>query len=278
MMTETRTTTELDVLCAEIAEQALLMRSAMEQRKRIRNACGAFVRRLIGWSAADDEAERKRMRAAAQAAIAAIEKGEEPEILSPACLVLAQEYVNCVLASCEPWEVKEKVHRKQLGKLSKRLPVWMWAEGVKGLGEVMLGQIIAETGNLDNYPNPAKVWKRLGQAPRDCYKMIKKDGTEGITEPKQRKAVVWNAAECLIKAAGPYYQLYLERKAYEEERYADETVMDNGRKMTKGWRAARAERVMVKRMLCDLWAAWRKEDSRLPAGRQAESAEKRIGV
>ena len=149
------------------------------------------------------------------------------------------------------------MHKKALEKLAKRLPVWEWAAGVKGLGPDMLGQIVAEAGNLNNYPNPAKLWKRLGQAPREEYEMIKKDGTVGIAEPKQRKAVVWNAGECLIKAAGPYYQLYVAHKAKEAVQYPDDTVMPNGRKMTKGWRAARAARVMRKQMLVDLWAAWK---------------------
>jgi hypothetical protein len=49
--------------------------------------------------------------------------------------------------------------------LAAKLPVAPWIESVRGAGLLGLASIIAETGSLDNYANPAKLWSRLGFAP-----------------------------------------------------------------------------------------------------------------
>src|SRR5579859_4182360 len=60
--------------------------------------------------------------------------------------------------------VERKRWEKNLSVLAKTLEVWPWAQGVRGVGPLSLGQIVAETGDLGLYANPAKVWKRMGLA------------------------------------------------------------------------------------------------------------------
>jgi hypothetical protein len=56
---------------------------------------------------------------------------------------------------------------KSMVQLAKQLPVasWVAQPEQRGFGLLMLAVVIGETGDLANYANPAKVWRRLGCAP-----------------------------------------------------------------------------------------------------------------
>ncbi len=76
----------------------------------------------------------------------------------------------------------------------------------------------------------------------------------------RRRSLMWNIGECLIKAQvrkdpadetkriaiGSYGQVYLDRKAYEQTRTESLALAHN-----------RAKRYMEKRLLRELWKAWR---------------------
>jgi hypothetical protein len=82
----------------------------------------------------------------------------------------------------------------------------------------------------------------------------------------QRRSIMWNIGACLIKAQvrsakdeagekiastaiGPYGQIYLDRKALEAARTQSAAHAHN-----------RAQRYMEKRLLRDMWKAWRALD------------------
>jgi hypothetical protein len=56
---------------------------------------------------------------------------------------------------------------KEMVKLAKKLPVAAWVEKPEqnGFGIKSLAIVIGETGDLNNYPNPACVWARFGCRP-----------------------------------------------------------------------------------------------------------------
>lgn len=147
-------------------------------------------------------------------------------------------------------ETHRKLVEKRLAKLAKELPVAPWVEGVRGVGLASLAGIIGEAGDLSNYPNPAKLWKRLGLAVMPDGTRQRKVGGEAALEhgySPARRSVVWNIGACIVKAGGPLKAVYDARKVYELERVE-----------TKGHAHNRAQRYVEKRFVRDLWSAWRK--------------------
>lgn len=140
-------------------------------------------------------------------------------------------------------------------ELVRRLPVAAWWCSHHGLGPYGLAQILAATGDLARYPNPAKVWKRMsvhvvnGRAAR----LVRGEDAKLQQFVPERRRVLHVIGDSLIKGnrGGLYYQLYVARKAYEFERLIG---VGKRRKLLSH---LRAKRYMEKRVLLHLWKAWR---------------------
>lgn len=172
----------------------------------------------------------------------------------------------------------------QLEKLAKTLPVAAWVAETRGFGVGNLAAVIGEAGDLANYANPAKLWKRMGLAVINGGRQRKVTGAEALIHgySPPRRSVFWNVGQCVLKAqsvrvdketgeilrvAGPYRVLYDERKATELpkcEAIAADPVQakrytPDGKKKYAPLAHAnnRATRYMEKRLLRDLWRAWR---------------------
>lgn len=163
-------------------------------------------------------------------------------------------------------------HRKSLEKrletLAKDLPVYDWWVAIMGAGALGLAGLVGEAGDLSNYSNPAKLWKRMGLAVLHGERQRKVSNVELALEhgyAPHRRSLVWNIGDSIIKAqsqrtdketgeikreAGEYRLLYDARKEYELPRVQDS-------KAPKGHAHSRAKRYMEKRLLRDLWRAWR---------------------
>lgn len=110
-------------------------------------------------------------------------------------------------------------HKKQLERqmveAAAGLPVagWVLRPEQRGFGLLFLAIVVGETGDIDNYPNPAKVWKRLGCAPwtfegKTLMPATWRVGREG-TLPKceweacgyspRRRSIAYLVGECLVK-------------------------------------------------------------------------------
>lgn len=159
---------------------------------------------------------------------------------------------------------------KTMRKLAKSLPVWPWVENVKGLGDLRLAIIVGECGDIGAYRNPSCLWKRMGLAVMNGERQRRVAGNPDLAVEHgynaERRAIAYVMGTEIIKAQirnvkddegkrtdesiaiGPYGQLYLDRKAYEAAREG----------ITKAHANNRAARYMVKRVLRDLYAAWRK--------------------
>jgi hypothetical protein len=235
------------------------------------NATGALVRRRLGWSPDLDVKQAEKLKKRAAAIVAAVEKGTQPDAPDDVIRDVAP-FILAAVAAREPFANLLRHTEREMEKLARTLPVWPWAEAVRGFGPKGLASIIGETGDLSDYANPGKVWKRMGLA-------LVGNVRQGSPGPKataddwiahgyvgRRRAIVWNTGEALIKAQvravkdddgertgsstaiGPYGALYLDRKVYELAR--DPTI--------KPLHAHnRAKRYVEKRLLRDLWKAWR---------------------
>ncbi len=218
---------------------------AMEQRKRSHLALGAFVRLALGWRKDLPEADRKRI--AAEAADY-IESGLGP-------------FADVIAASDQarlPYEKIERDCLRHMEKLAIQLPAWpTFGESVRGFGAGSLAVIVAEAGDLSDYATDAKLWKRMGLAVLDgirqggLTKSAKAEEWIAHGYSRQRRSRMWNIGDALIKGnrEGKYRTAYLARKEYEFAREPD---------MPKIKAHRRAQRYMEKKLLRDLWRAWRR--------------------
>lgn len=142
---------------------------------------------------------------------------------------------------------------KRMEAMARELPVWHWAEGVRGFGALGLAQIVGECGDLANYDGPAKVWKRMGLAVIDGERQRKHtNADEALAHGynPQRRSIMYVIADSLMKGNrdGEYRTYYLAEKERQREKLPDAPAahIDN-----------RARRHLAKRLLRDLWRAWR---------------------
>lgn len=140
---------------------------AMEQRKRLMNALGAFLRTALGWTLELPEAERKRIACKSETLIdigRSCAKGKRPDIVD-ADYTEWEQVIQASLAGCIPWDALESDNTKRMEALAAILPVWeRWAKNVRGFGARSLATLVAEIGNPDDYARVARVWKRMGVA------------------------------------------------------------------------------------------------------------------
>lgn len=234
--------------------------AAIKQQRRINSSCGSLVRTFLGWRFDLPKKERSAINAKAADLVSAIQAGEslQPEHaeiaskVAPFCVAAAQARAS--------FDVVRKDFEKQLATLVRTLPIWNWAEATRGIAEGGLASLIGEAGDVDRYDGPAKLWFRFGVAPPHCYDRTLHNGRVANCKPKARRSVLWTIGAALIKAKGPYYELYLKRKEYEVQRNPE---FDNGIDPKTGRRRGtkhcdlRAQRYMEKEFLKDLWRAWR---------------------
>lgn len=161
------------------------------------------------------------------------------------------------LATLPLREAKDGIHkhqmrlRRRLEKLARDLPCWMFVESVPGFGAFGCAQIIGEAGDLTNYATVSRLWKRMGLAVINGGAQRRVRGDEALEHgfSVTRRTIMHVIGDSLIKKQNLYRDLYLSRKAYEEEQLPEASKMH---------RHLRALRYAEKRLLRDLWVAWRR--------------------
>lgn len=234
----------------------------MDQRKRADLALGAFLRTMLGWRKDLPKDESDRIKAAAAALL------KKPEGEWTAVIEAAQK-------SREPFETVEDVAKKQMEKLAKSLPIWKeFGEPIKGFGAVTFAIILAEAGDLSNYPTKSHLWKRMGLAVLDGNRQgspgkgaSADDWIRHGYNPSRRSQMFVMGDSMLKKQIGKvkdesgedtgeriplgyYGEVYLARKEYELQRNPEMKPIQAHR---------RAQRYMEKRLLKNLWQAWRRD-------------------
>lgn len=229
--------------------------ATVKMQLRINNQCRSLARSRMGWRLDLPEADRKRINTAAEQLVKRVQEGEIDE--EYAGLV---PYIMASANSRKAFDDHRLNVERQMKSLAKLLPVWPWVESVHGFGAMGLAIIVGEAGDLSQYANPAKLWKRMGLAVINGRSQRKvTDADEAVIQgynPRRRSAM-YTIGDAIVKAGGPYRAVYDERKAAKTAQHASE-LNDKGKPVWPPIRLHRdAQRYMEKRLLRDLWRAWR---------------------
>ena len=265
---------EIGETCGQIVELQSRRKFCIKQQQRCDRSIESFLARAEGYHSGLPQAERKRIFARAAKLRRAVEAGAAD---ADAILVLASA------ASRSTWDQLREGAEKEMTALARALPVQDFVAGVKGFGHLGLAVIVGETGDLDNYANPAKLWKRCGLAVLEG-KRQGNPGPSGSDEDRKaawtqhgynpsRRAQIWAFCDDVMFRAqwrgdrdedgkdpkksgkpvavpahpiGPYGEVYAERKAWMLARGLEPAHADK-----------EARRYMTKRLLRNLWQAWR---------------------
>ena len=148
-------------------------------------------------------------------------------------------------------------YEKRIGVLAKQLPIYAWAKAVRGLGDVSIGQLVAEARDPGIYSTVSKLWVRMGVGIKCGGRQRKIAGEKAIEMgySPRRRSVLYVVGDNLIRSRNVEYRaIYDARKAHTETTHPD---------WTKAHRHADAKRIMEKRLLRDLWVEWRRANQRL---------------
>lgn len=227
------------------------------------------------WRPDLSKAERDKINKEVRAKIARVGKGKD----------LTASYaveVMLVLGSVKPIKARRAVIEREMEELARQLAVWPWAKAIPGFAELGLATIVAEAGDLGNYPNPGKLRRRLGLAPHDGHALstwmreswrpraLTKDEWSAVGYSPNRYArmsqiakAVWfkqwrgkgKSEDGVGKPTGPYGKVYAERRAHTEQTHPE---------WSPGHSQSDALRVMMQRLVDDLWAAWNAEPKPQP--------------
>lgn len=266
----------------EIRSHHRAARFAMKQVGRLERALEAFIcRDFVGLAHDADEKTRKAAWAETKRLIAECQTRNETQHRNASAI---GPFVQATEAAAQPFKTLLSGHEKAMAKLAKTLPVWTaWGESLHGFGEKGLAQILGESGDLSNYANVAKLWKRLGLAVMDGKRQGKPgEGASAETwiahgYSPERRSIIWNIGQSLFKAqsqrideetgeilreAGPYRKIYDAEKLKQKDRVKTAKHAHN-----------RAMRYMEKRFIADLWSAWREASHEVKPIQQLSPAE-----
>lgn len=146
-------------LVAEI--QALQRQRAVVLKSRImqENRLTAIVAGTLGYRSGLEEKERTKLFKQAAAVIDSVVEGKGESPLKSVILT--------TMVGINAFNEMKRELEKLMTKAAKKLAVAAWVEQPeqRGFGMLFLAIVIGETGDLSNYANPAKVWRRMGCAP-----------------------------------------------------------------------------------------------------------------
>lgn len=239
---------------------------AIKGQMRVMSPALALLRRALGWQWDMEKKERDKISRAAKSLLHKIDKGKE---LSEAEAAVADAVANMVgtcLDARKPFDAFRLKTEKAMVVAFEQLPIADWIKSIRGLGFLGSAEIIAETGDLSGYANPAKVWKRMGLAVIDGRRQgaPHKPATAGDwTEHgycKQRRATVYVVSEALLKGNKGYYKKVYDAEKAKQKTLHPEPVDDPDGPWKKKYTPIHlhkiALRFMAKRLLLNLWRVW----------------------
>lgn len=252
--------------CAALKALQRKRRFCIVSQSRCDRSCEAFIASQLGYTPDMDAAARAAVWKQAAAIRKAVEAGGEgqkaPGDHTSFALSASADIIRQSALARAAWDSLRQSVERDMRKLARTLPVYAWAKGVSGFGDLGLAIIVGETGDLSLYATKERVWKRLGLAVIDGFRQSRRTNAEEAAahgfNPK-RRAEAWAIADSMFRhqwrgekegvpahPLGPYGAVYARRKAHTETREWTPKHRDND-----------ARRVMTKALIEDLWRVWR---------------------
>jgi hypothetical protein len=175
---------------------------------------------------------------------------------------------------------------KEITVLARQLPAMAWVKDVHNFGDKSFATIIGEAGDLSNYSTHSKLWRRMGMAPfakngvtrsGKQWKVaggLNADDWSEFGYSGRRRSVMFVVEGCLFKG-GPYREIALARKDYLRQRAeirglkvaasAKIPKKERDQYVSVGQIHQQAMHYMGKKLLRDLWQAWRRAAVSMPA-------------
>jgi len=253
----------VDQICIDLQCLQRERVSHLKSKIMLGNRLKSSVAVSLGYRSGLDEDKRKESFAAAEKVIKSILDGTCDDPTAMKLMPLVTEAGR----SEKGFDTYVHMIEKQMVKLAKQLPVASWVEepGQRGFGLPSLAILVGECGNLANYANPAKVWRRMGCAPFEkngvnhmgcTWKSNNKKGGLSASEWEEfgycprRRSVAFLHGENLVKLnqLGPYRVRY---DAVKAKKMAEED---------KAWPKLRCHRhamlLATKLLYRELWCEW----------------------
>ena len=133
----------------------------------------------------------------------------EPEI---------EQHTSPITQGTSVFDKMEKDYTTQMTQLAKELPGHDWFCKFDGCSTMGFAMLIAEIGDLCDYENPAKIWKRMGLSVRNGS--AEKNNEKGVQVgySVRRRMIAFRISSAIVKKPGLYRNVYDKRKDYEIER------------------------------------------------------------
>lgn len=264
----------LTEICNRIQIEQRNRAALLKSRIMLENRLTANVAGFMGYKPSDDEKQREKQWTEASELIEQIASREIESHRLQGLIFGARQGIDV-------FDIEVKAFEKEMVKLASELPVAEWAKlpEQRGFGLLSLAVLIGETGDLSNYANPAKVWRRMGCAPftsrgKTFMGATWKGGKQGALTADEwsefgysprRRSIAYVIGENLMKQnqSGPYRKRYDEVKAKAADAHED-------------WKPLRCHRhamlLAVKLLLKNLWCEWNGDHRELPVATEKLSA------
>lgn len=226
--TATQTKPPLEEICRDLQALQRVRENVIKSRIMVQNRLWSLVATgELGYHSMIDESDRKKKYKEAEEFCAAVIAGTRTSLMA--------DLIVTTMNSIDAYNHHQTVLEKQMVERVSLIPLKEWIDHPRqrGFGLLGLAMIIGEAGNLSNYANPAKLWRRLSLAPMTydgkthmgkSWRM-KKYGTlpaekwEEYGYCPRRRSIMFRIGDSLNKqnGAGPYRQRWLQAKlrAYE---------------------------------------------------------------
>jgi len=267
---------EMALVISDIKEFYTDRRATVKAQRSINSQATSFIARQLyvqkfdknGEKRDETKKERKKRWNKARSVMSSIENGKKAPKGIDGVVQKSKKFVTHMVQGRLGIDNHRKNVESSLNKLAKKLPIYKWVTEQMGLGIGGLWVIVGEAGDLSKYPNPGKLWKRMGLAvsmASDKHKQgwvpshLKDEArAQAWIEEKyspQRRSAIWTLGASFLKCKkSKYYQLY-DKILKKENARTDENKPKNGKHAV-----LRAQRYAEKRMILDYWKEWNKDD------------------
>lgn len=197
--------------------------------------------------------------------------------------IVVKEDIERTFAKALELECKtEQEYERIVWREIKNIPiVAQWLNRVRGIGPRLSGLLVAIIGDVERFPNVAKLWAYAGLHVKDG-RAVRREKGQKANWSAELKTTSWKIAQSFVKCGGPYRELYDTYKQYliaREVRNGNviwKTDMASGKHtaahVPKGadttpptkqpeWTLGRINNMALRRtaklFLSHLWAVWR---------------------